>query len=219
MTETACLFQTHCFRDNKLIRAPKGTTIVMPEQRASYIYHLHEGIVGYIRTSPDGREAVKELTVRSMLIGFAGFAGMDSDRSIDHLAEARAMTPVVYCRTKREAVWDLMDNRELRAKVMDMICHTQLLMSRISGPPLASDVQPRIMAILDVLGRSVGVRAPDNSIVIKGISHDDIATIGKITRPTASRALEKLEERGLISLERRCIVLLKPEKMAINPWV
>lgn len=218
MIETPCLFQTHCFRDNKLIRAPKGTTIVMPEQRASYIYHLHEGIVGFVSTSPDGREAVNVLMVPPMLLGVAGFAGMDSDRNVDHIAEARAMTPVVYCRTKREAVWDLMDDREARAQVMDMIFHTVLLLSRITGPPIASDVQPRIIAILDVLGRSVGVPDEDDKIVIKGIAHDDIATMARITRPTASRALEKLEDRGLISLERRRIVLLQPEKMAANPW-
>jgi CRP/FNR family transcriptional regulator, cyclic AMP receptor protein len=216
--ETACLFQLRCLSENKVIRAPKGTTILMPEQRTSFVYHVHEGVVGFFRTSLDGREVVEALMVPPLLIGFAGFAGMYSRRHIYHLAEARTITPVVYCKTKREAVWDLMDDREARAQIMDMICGTALLMGRIGGSPFASDIAPRILTILDVLGQSVSTRDTEGRIAIPGITHDDIAAMAKVTRPTVSRALEKLQRRGIIELARQRIILLKPEKLRVNPW-
>lgn len=191
----------------------------MPEQRTSFVHHVHEGVVGFFRTSLDGREAVDALIVPPLLIGLAGFAGMYSKRHIYHLAEARAITPVVYCKTKREAVWDLMEDQAARAQIMDLICGTALLMSRISGSPVASDIGPKILAILDVLGQSVGTRDDNGRIVISGITHDDIAAIAKATRPTVSRALEKLQRRGVVKLARQRIILLKPEKLRDNNWI
>ena len=218
MIEAACLFQTRCLRDNKVIRAPKGTTIFMPEQRTSYVYHLHEGVVGFFQIDIDGREIVTTLTVPPLLIGFAGFAGMDSKRHILHITEARTVTQVVYCRTQREAVWDLMDDRQARAQIMELICGTALLTGRVSGSAIAGDIEPRILTILDVLGQSVGTHDALGRIVITGITHDDVAAMAKVTRPTMSRALEKLQERGVIKIARRCIVLIKPDVLRLNRW-
>ena len=190
----------------------------MPEQRTSYIYHVHEGVVGLFVVSPDGREIVDMLVVPPLLIGFAGFAGMYKKRRIHHLAEARAITPVVYCKTRREAVWDLMDDREARAEIMDLICGTAHLMGRITGSSASSEITSRILTILDVLGSSVSKIDKNGRHVIAGITHNDIAAIAKATRPTVSRALEKLQKKGIIELSRQRIVVLKPEKLRVNNW-
>lgn len=216
--EKACLFQTRCLADNKIIRAAKGTTILMPEQRTSFVYQVHEGVIGYFRTTPDGREAVEALIVPPLLIGLAGFAGMYSDRQIYHLAEARAITPVVYCKTKREAVWELMEDRYARAQVLDLICSTAHLMGRISGSSVTSEFVPRLLTILDVLRESISMRDSMGRIVITGITHDDIAAMAKVTRPTVSRALEKMQKQGIVELSRQRIVILHPEALRINHW-
>jgi len=216
VVETACLFQQRCLRQNSVIRAQKGTTIVMPEQRVSYVYHLHEGIVGFFRTSATGREAVDYLIVPPHLIGLAGFAGMDRKESVYHLAEARAITPVTYCKTKREAVWDLLDDRGARSQIMEMICGTVFFLT--APAPLVSDLAPRIITILDALTRSIGTRDPNGRTVIPGITHGDIAAMSKTTRPTVSRVLERLEERGIIQIGRRNIVVVKPEALRHKPW-
>lgn len=216
--DTACIFQRRCLHDNSLISAPKGTTIVMPEQRASFVYHLHEGVVGYFMTSPDGREAGSHFIVPPLLIGIAGFAGMGTKRPTHHILEARTITPVVYCKTKREAVWDLMDDREARAEIMELICGTVFFSGRLARTPISSDVEPRIIDILHALTQSIGVRESDERLVISGITHDDIAVLARATRPTASRALEALERRGILDLGRRQIVVLKPEALRRDPW-
>lgn len=216
--ESACVFQKHCPRDVSLIRAPKGTTILMAEQRASYVYHLHEGVVGYFQTTADGHEGVAELIVPPCLIGFAGFAGMDGKRRIYHIAEARTITPAVYCRTRREVVWDLMDDREARTQIMDLICGTALIMGRLTGPLFVSDVVVRIVTILDMLTRSVGCRDTNGKILIQGVTHDDVAAMANTTRPTVSRTLERLQRQGILKVERRQIVVIRPDALLRNPW-
>jgi CRP-like cAMP-binding protein len=214
--DSACLFQQHCLRHNAVIRAPKGTTIIMPEQRVSYVYHLHEGLVGYYRTSAEGRDAVDHLVVPPHLIGMAGFAGMDRKEPVFHLAEARAITPVVYCKTKREAVWDLLDQRAVRSQIMDLICRTVFILT--VPPPLSTDLAPRVLSILDALTRAIGTRDAKGRLVIPGITHEDIAAIAKATRPTVSRALERLQKRGIIEIARRNIVVLQPEALRQKPY-
>ena len=216
MVETACLFQQCCIRHNSLVQASKGTTIVMPEQRVSYVYHLHQGIVGYFRTSDKGREVVDYFIVPPHFIGLAGFAGMDRRDPVFHLAEARAITPVLYCKTKREAVWDLLDDRKSRSQIMDMICGTVYFMT--APAPLVSDLGPRVIAILDALARSIGVTDPAGNIAIPGITHDDIAAMCKATRPTVSRVLERLEQRGIIVIGRRNIDVMKPLALRHKRW-
>ena len=142
---------------------------------------------------------------------------MDSKRQIYHLAEARAITSVVYCKTRREAVWDLMDDREARAQIMNLICGTAHLMGRISGSSVISEIAPRILTILDVLTHSVGTLDNDGRYIIAGITHDDIAAMAKVTRPTVSRALEKLQKKGVIELARQRIVVQKPPGLARQP--
>jgi CRP-like cAMP-binding protein len=216
--DTACIFQRRCLHDNTVISAPKGTTIVMPEQRTSYVYHLHEGVVGYFLTSPEGREAVTVLIVPPYLLGFTGFVGMDSNRRVHHLMEARTITPAVYCRTKREAVWDLLDDRKARAEIMDLLCGTVFCTTRLSRTPIANDIEPIIIDILDALAQAIGVHDEEDRLVIPGITHDDIAAMAKATRPTASRTLEALERRGILDLGRRQIVVLKPEALKRKAW-
>ncbi|MDF1555066.1 MAG: Crp/Fnr family transcriptional regulator [Deferrisomatales bacterium] len=190
----------------------------MPEQRASYIYHLHEGVIGYFLTSPEGREAVTALIVPPFLMGFTGFLGMDSKRRVHHLMEARTITPAVYCKTKREAVWDLMDDRKARAEIMDLLCGTVFSTTRLTRTPIANDLEPIIIDILDALAQSIGVPDEEDRIVIPGITHDDVAVMAKATRPTASRTLEALARRGILDLGRRQIVVLKPEALRRKPW-
>ncbi len=216
LVETPCFFQQRCLRHNSLVQVLKGTTIVMPEQRVSYVYHLHQSVVGYFRTSEKGREVVDYFSDPPHFIGLAGFAGMDRKKPVFHLAEARAITPATYCKTKREAVWDLLDDRNARNQIMEMICGTIYFMT--TPTPLVSDLAPQIIAILDALARSIGVADPSGKVVIPGITHGDIAAMCKATRPTVSRVLERLEQRGIIEISRRNIVVVKPEALRRKSW-
>ena len=206
---TACLFHERCPSHNTLLRVPKGTTIFTKDQRTSSVFHIHSGIVGVFRTCGDGRESIDSLVAAPHLIGVAGFVEIDGKRPVYHAGHARAITPIVYCKTRREDVWDLLDDRGMRAEIMNMICGTFFTMTILSA---ASDFRLRVMIILDLLVQSIGVQDDQaGGIVIPGVTHDDIACVSGMTRPTVSRVLEEMEERGTITIGRRHIVLRQPE--------
>ncbi len=101
-----------------------------------------------------------------------------------------------------------MDDRSLRTEIMDLICGTIFDMTIRS---VASDIGMRVKIILDMLVRSIGVESSQGAIVVSGITHEDLACVTRVTRPTVSRVLEQLQEREIIAIGRRNIVVRRPE--------
>jgi CRP-like cAMP-binding protein len=199
-----CIFQRQRSNDTILITVPKGKTIFMQDQNAAFIYHLHEGVVGGVRVTKDGHE-ITDLCVPPGFIGLAGFMNMYSDRSRAHLGEARAITPVTYCRVRREVVWELMGDREARARIVHLICSGVLSRGMLTASSLKNDVSNRVLHTLQILARSVGKRGADDITTVKNISHGDIALIANTTRSTVTRILTRLEEVGMIKVGLRQI--------------
>jgi hypothetical protein len=53
----------------------------------------------------------------NQFIGLARFVVMDGDGQVFHAGEARAITPVVYCKIRRELAWKSSDNRKVRSHI------------------------------------------------------------------------------------------------------
>jgi len=201
--EASCIFQQLCPNDTVLIRAPKGRTIFSRDQYVTFIHHLHEGVVGVINTTKDGHEILNALILPNQFIGVAGFVNMYDSYTTVHLAEARALTDVTYCRIKREAVWELMEVRSARSVIIDSICSMIYNMSTMTANPLKHDVETRILRVLGVLSRGIGKHMRDGWVSVFGITHADIATMANTTRPTANRILNKMRKDGVIEIHRR----------------
>jgi len=206
-----CLFQTHCPSDTVLIRVPRGRAIFSVEQHAAYIYHLHEGVVGTTITTSTGCNMVSAIIVPPQLVGIAGLAGMYSPRHILHLGEARAITPVTYCKVRREAVWALFSDREMLAQIMDLICNMVCNMSVLRSFPEKAGICRQVLIILNMLGRSIGTCESDGMLTLHGITHEDLALMINTSRNTITRVLSRLERDGLVETHRREIILTKPQ--------
>lgn len=200
-----CLFQNLCPNETVLIRAPKGRAVFLHDQKAMFIHHLHEGAVGIITTTKDGHEILRALILPDQFIGLAGFANMYSSSATIHMAEARALTPIVYCKVRRETVWELMEEKSVRSVVMDSICRMVYNMSSMTSNPLRHDVEARIFYLFNTLSRGIGRPIGGGWTRISGITHADIALMANTTRPTANRILNKMQDRGLIVIHRRNI--------------
>lgn|GEM_PF-3353062 len=198
-----CIFQQLCPNDTVLVKAPKGRTIFSRDQYVTFIDHLHEGVVGVINTTKDGHEILSALILPNQFIGVAGFVNMYDSYSTVHLAEARALTAVTYCRVKREAVWELMEVRSARSIIVNSICSMIYNMSTMTSNPLKHDVETRILRVLGVLIRGIGKPVRNGWVSIFGITHADIATMANTTRPTANRILNRMRKDGVIEIHRR----------------
>jgi CRP-like cAMP-binding protein len=207
-----CIFQRLCPDKVVLMTAGRGKTIYMQEQDASFIYHLHEGLVAGVRVTEEGHE-ITDIIVPNQFIGLVGFLNMYEARTRTHLGEARAITPVTYCRVRREVVWDLMDDREARARIVHTICSGTLSRGILAASPLKNDVANRIIHILQMLAQSIGTRTDGDFTVIQNISHGDFALVANTTRSTVTRILDKLETIGIIKVNLRQIVVPSRRKL------
>jgi CRP-like cAMP-binding protein len=206
--KSPCLFQRLCPDDVVLVNVPKGRTIFSIDQQAAFIYHLHGGVVKCVSNTDSGSEITTEIVLPSQLIGLAGFVGMYGDKYKLHVGEARAVTPVEFCKVRREVVWGLLDDRLARALIFDSICATVLQMCSVATAPLRGDVSNRILHILKMLGLGIGEYNSEGQIIIQGLSHDDIASLANTTRPTVTRVFQQMESKGFIQINRRQIVIL-----------
>jgi CRP/FNR family transcriptional regulator, cyclic AMP receptor protein len=205
-SEFSCIFQKLRPNDVTLLSAARGRTIFMQDQDASFVYHLHEGLVAGIRITREGNE-ITDLIVPNQFIGLMGFLNMYENRGRLHLAEARAITPITYCKVRREAVWEMMDDRGARSKIVHMICGSIIYRGTLAASSIKLDVSNRVLHVMQMLARSIGKRFPDNTALIENVSHNDIAMVANTTRPTVTRTLDKLEKIGLIKVNLRHIVV------------
>lgn len=213
MIETApCIFQRLLPHDTVLVKVPKGRPLFLPEQASTSIFHMHEGVAAGIRTLEDGHEII-ELFVPPNFIGLLGFKDMYKNHIILHMAEGRAVTPVVCCKIRKEAVWELLDDREARAEIFNIISERSVLTNLLSASSLRDDVSNRILIILKILCERIGKHTDTGQLSMKDITHDELAIMAGTTRPTVTRILSKLENNGYIELGRRHIIITDCENL------
>jgi CRP-like cAMP-binding protein len=200
-----CIYQQMCSDEAVLVNTGKGRTIFAPGQRAEYLFHMHEGVVAIVTTNRQGYERTSMLVVPPQFIGLAGMAAMYVNEHRFYMGEARAITPVTYCKIRKEVMWDLLDNRDLRAQVFNSICSSMLDMSNLTTSPLVEAIPKRIRYILNMLARSIGQKCDSGLTVIKGLSHEDIAMIANTSRSTVTRVLKEMEMAGIITIHNRQI--------------
>jgi CRP/FNR family transcriptional regulator, cyclic AMP receptor protein len=200
-----CIFQQMCPEDAVLVNACKGRTIFAPGQRSDYLFHLHEGVVAIITTNKQGYERTSMLVVPPQFIGIAGLAAMYGSKYRFYMGEARAITPVTYCKIRKEVVWELLDNRSVRIDVFNAICSSMLDMANLTTSPLVEAIPKRIRYILTMLARSIGQSCDNGLTVIRGLSHEDIALIANTSRSTVTRVLKDMETVGIITIHNRQI--------------
>lgn len=211
--ESICPFQKFCPNDVIMDKAQKGTTLFMPEQRASFVYHLHDGIIALFYMYAPGEERTHALLTPRSIFGMNSLGKMNAGERMDHVTQARAMTSIVYCKVKAEAIWNMLDNREARAEFFDLMIDRMRLMGMLTAIPFKRDIEARILTVVQVLAETIGKPISGGPIHIDNVTQDDIAAITGTTRPTVTRILGELARHGLIETGRRSIVLVDPSSL------
>lgn len=79
-----------------------------------------------------------------------------------------------------------------------------------------SRVRTRVARILLELAEDFGVAQPDGTVLEIALSQSDLATLVGATRQTVNATLQELEHDGLVALRSRQIVLLDPDRLAMD---
>jgi CRP-like cAMP-binding protein len=201
-----CIFQQKCPKETEVISLPRGRTIMMREQKVSHVYHLHKGIAAGVLSFADGHE-LTGLFVPPLFLGLGGFVDMYKGTQTLHLAEVRAITPVTFCRVKREVVWELLDDRTVRSEILNMIYENYLTSIVLTGSHMKDAVSNRVLYVLQAIARAACRGDSRCSGQISDISQDELAFLCNTTRPSATRILTRLEKAGLIEVRRRQIIV------------
>lgn len=182
----------------------------MPYQPAEYIYHLHSGIACTVIADKKGAEKSSLIILPDQFIGLAGFVGMDTKHNSLHTEEARAVTAIVYCRIRRELVWELTENSKVKAKIYNMI-NAMINISSYCGLNMVHrKAYDKVYFMLNILASNLGQPNQKQGRIIKGITHNDIALLTNCTRVSVSRTLKKLEDEHFIKTHRYKIEIANP---------
>jgi CRP-like cAMP-binding protein len=76
------------------------------------------------------------------------------------------------------------------------------------------DVHGRVASTLYLLMKTEGVRQNGKSSVLLRMTHQDLANMVGSSRETVTRALNRLQDDGVISISHQQIAILKPEILA-----
>jgi len=204
-----CLFQQLCPADTELVKVPKGRAIFMRGQEVQYVYHLHSGITAGSNVSKLGHE-ITDMTTPPYFIGVLGFMDMYTKVHRMHIGDCRALTEAVYCKVRRETAWELLDNRNARAEILQLICESMTTKMMIGPVPAKTEVANRILHILQMITRAIGSAPADGQVVISDICHEEIALLANTTRPTVTRLFDDLQKAGFIEVKRRQLIIKDP---------
>lgn len=190
-------------------RVEKGTRIFSQGDEADTCYALVDGRVKIAQTGPGGEHLVIRFIGPGEMFGtLAVFTGGG------YPADAEAVTDCVEITWSAETMTALMHRHPVIAtNTLDIIGkrlrEVQARLREVS----AERVERRIARALLRLVRQAGRRTEDGVEITFPLSRQDLAEMTGTTLHTVSRTLSGWEERGMVALGRRHVVIVAPHAL------
>ncbi len=190
-------------------RYGNGETLFSEGSSCAGLYLLKLGRVRLLRSSGD----------KQQLLTLAGPGDpLDLVPLLDegpHTCSAKARGPVeLYVadsRLARDLIWN---TPELLKAVMHAVAGGMRLLYEQVGALAFKDVRARVCDWLVKTAEHEGGSQPNGIHVKRTLSQAELAALIGTGREVIWRALKRLEDDGLIAVEREEIVLLQPERLA-----
>ena len=189
-------------------RYPGKTAIIRPGDPANTLYYVIEGSLTVCTEDEKGRELILAYISRSQFIGEMGMFVAQAQRE----SLVRTRTPCEMAEVSYERLFRLMEGplREECPKILFAIgsqLTTRLLhTSRQASRMAFMDVTNRISrTLLDLCQEPDAMTHPDGTQI--RISRQEISRIVGCSREMVGRVLKQLEERRLIDVAGKTIVL------------
>ena len=174
------------------------------------IFIVQSGRVRAYYTTAQGHSITFAYWLEGMLMGVPGLAA-----DFHHAWTAEAVTPATLLCLPRSDLVAIIDRSIKAAKSMIAILEFKSRhMSRLAQVLGTASVSERLRIVLlnlcDLYGRPVaeGVR------IDIPLTHAEIADMVGASRPWVSTSLGKLEQAGLLRVQRKCITVRSPDRIA-----
>lgn len=197
------------FFKSKPYRFQKGDIILRADDIPSGIYYIEKGFVKVYALAENADENLHIIYKEGELFPLIwAFSGVSKDVFYE------AMGDVTLRRVpKKEFLRSACDDPEILLEILNIILAVfSVHIDRIENLGI-SNAYPRVIARLLTLARRFG-EIKGKSVVIRApITHGDIATSINMTRETASREIERLEEKGLVKKAGRLMAIMNIAKL------
>lgn len=181
----------------------KRSIILQAGDEFTQIFYIKSGFVRAYRISEQGEELTLAILKPHDLFPIAWG---DSGASFECFLEA--ITPVSLWRVSRSQFMEFLGNHPdvFYKLVSSMSRRLGGLMARI-GYLVTGHAYTKVAAAVLACARRFGEARGDNIVIGLPLTHKDIATLVGITRETACLEMKKLERKGLITHEKRVLVV------------
>jgi len=195
---------------SKYKTAKKQEIIYFADEPDSRLFLLKSGKIRIVETDTDGNEVVKEILQPGDIFGEITLSSQPGV----HGEFAQVLSDKVdICSFKKDDFELLLEAKPFLALQYTKFVGFKLkrLKNRYANL-IFKDVRSRLIHFLGDWMENEGEKMLDGSVKVKNyLTHQEIANLVCATRQTATQLLNEMEKNGLISYDRKSILIHKPE--------
>lgn len=198
------------FKAHTRLQYKKGETIIRPEDDPSGVFLIEWGFVKAYGITKYGEENVLVIRGKGEIFPLIWvFRGEHRNVSYE------AMESTSLWRVSRTDYLAFLENNpSILPVILEMAIEAYRIHSERVMTLSYRTARERIISFLDVNAQKFGTKNDDGSIVIRApYKQSDIASSVNATRETASRELNSLKRKGLISTEHSNIIIHDIEQL------
>jgi CRP/FNR family transcriptional regulator len=195
------IFQVKNYRKNQII--------FMEEETGNYMYIVLAGKVKVTKTTTAGKETILAIHQTGDFFGeMALLDGKTAPATVSSMEDCR-IAAIHHNDFQRL----LMSNEKVVRQIVQVLC-SRLRQVWAQVQDLSySTADTRIRAGILQLSRRHGVQDSRGIIIDLKITHQELAELVGTSRETVTRTLARLQKKGILLLDGRRIVLLKPKEL------
>ena len=193
----------------KMLEAKKNQTIYLSSDVSNSIYFLKEGKVKISSFSDDGKELIFAILGPGEIFGELAIAGQTNREQI-----AATTEDAIICYINVEEFENfLASHPRLSLKITKLIgFRLKKIRSRLERMWFKSAAE-RVKSLLSDLIEEHGIKIGDEREIRLNLTHQDIANLAATTRQTVTSTFNELEREGIITYDRRRILVRKPKEL------
>lgn len=195
------IFQVKNYRKNQII--------FLEEETGHYMYIVLAGKVKVTKTTPSGKETILAIHQPGDFFGeMALLDGKTAPATVSAMEDCR-----IAAIHSSDFQRMMMCNEKVVRQIIQVLC-SRLRQVWAQVQDLSySTADNRIRAGILQLSRKHGVQDARGIIIDLKITHQELAELVGTSRETVTRTLARLQKKGVLQLENRRIVLLKPKDL------
>lgn len=193
----------------KMMEAKKDQTIFLPSDVSNSIYFLKEGKVKISSFSDEGKELIFAILGPGEIFGELAIAGQTNREQI-----AATTEDAIICYVNVEEFENfLASHPRLSLRITKLIgFRLKKIRSRLERMWFKSAAE-RVKSLLSDLIEEHGIKIGDEREIRLNLTHQDIANLAATTRQTVTSTFNELEREGIITYDRRRILVRKPKEL------